>query len=355
MIALIFCGDRRYCPYALRYIEQCEKNNVDYEFVYWNRSNIQGEIPSNYRVFESTSSLNKNKVFKFFDFYLFRKWVIQYLEETKPDKCVLLSTLTGVMISGYLIKNNIPYSFDVRDYSYEHIPVFKALENRCIKNSQFTAISSPGFKSFLLDWKYIIAHNFNRADIETEKRFHKCSGKIHIVWLGVIRYFDFQKHYIDAFANDKRFELIYHGDGPELEKFKQYCYNNKIKNVIFTGAYDNINKLNLLQNADILNNAYGYERWAGNKLRYAISNKFYDGIIFHIPQLSENEGVKSNWINNAKLGVSFCADNKLADKLFNYYYEINEDLFDDACAKVLEQVLRDDDEFISAIEKFILG
>ena len=31
MVALVFCGDLKYCPYITRYIERLEQNNVKYK------------------------------------------------------------------------------------------------------------------------------------------------------------------------------------------------------------------------------------------------------------------------------------------------------------------------------------
>lgn len=355
MIALVFCGDIKYCPYINRYIERLEKANANYKVYFWNRSNFELNLSDHYVYYNETSELTRNKIQKFFDFIKFRKWLVQQLSVNHHEKIIALSTLSGVFLGKFLYSKRGKYIFDIRDYSYEHIKPFYAIEKKVINNSSFTAISSAGFKVFLPEHNYIIAHNFNRNDIIEGVKFKKTCEKINFVWNGVIRYFEFQRHYLDALKNDPRFNIIFHGDGPELNSFKEYCAKNGFKNVTFTGSYSNSNKTTLLENADLLNNCYGYEKNAGNKLKYAVSNRFYDGIIYHIPQLVEPEGYKPTWAKQAGIGESFVVDQNFADRLYNYYININEEGFDKSCDIVLEKVICEDDEYIMKIDSFILS
>lgn len=353
MIALVFCGDLKYCPYISRYIERLEKANVDYKVYFWNRGKFPLDLDDHYVYFDEGSDLNSGKAQKLFDFVQFRNWLIKQLKENHHDKIVALSTLTGVFLGWYLYRNKGHYIFDIRDYSYEHIAPFYHIEKKVIENSAFTAISSAGFKAFLPKHDYVIAHNFNRKDIVEEARFSRANGTINFVWNGVIRYFEYQKAYLDALKNDTRFNIVFHGDGPELEMYKQYCSANGFQNILFTGTYSNFAKQSLLANAHILNNCYGYSKNAGNKLKYAVSNRFYDGIIYHIPQLVEPEGYKSKWAISSGVGISFPPDAEFADKLYQYYQAIDHDKFDMRCRNELLKILEDDDKYIKSIDIFI--
>lgn len=353
MIGLIFCGDLKYCPYINRYIERLEKNNSEYCVYFWNRGGFNLDLPENYIAYNSTSNLNKSKIGKVIDFLKFRKWILKRIKIDNPKKIIVLSTLTGVVLGKYLYKSSRKYVFDIRDYSYEHIKPFYKIEKKVIANSYFTAISSKGFQEFLPKFDYVIAHNFNRNDLIKGKKINKFNNKINFVWNGVIRYFEFQKDYLNALKNDERYEIIFHGDGPELILYKNYCEANGFTNVIFTGSYDNSEKGELLKNAGVLNNCYGYPHNAGNKLKYAVSNRFYDGIIYHIPQLVEPYGYKTNWTKKVGIGVSFIPSSNFADELFNYYKSIDSEAFDNACDNALREVIAEDDEYIKKIDCFI--
>lgn len=355
MIALVFCGDLKYCPYINRYIERLENAHVDYKVYFWNRSKFDMDLPDHYIYYDQKSNLASGKFQKLFDFLKFRGWLIRQLKNNNHDKIIVLSTLTGVFLGNYLYaKKKCNYIFDIRDYSYEHIRQFYFIEEKVIKNSAFTTISSNGFKNFLPEHDYVIAHNFNRKDIVEGAKFEKTEGKINFVWNGVVRYFEFQRYYLDALKNDSRFNILFHGDGPELKLYKDYCIENGFMNVSFAGAYNNSDKAVLLKNAHILNNCYGYSKNAGNKLKYAVSNRFYDGMIYHIPQLVEPEGFKSEWAKGTGIGVAFPPDRDFANKLYDYYKNIESEAFDKACNCELEHVVEDDNRYVEMIDKFII-
>lgn len=354
MIALVFCGDLKYCPYIKRYLERLEEKHVEYKVYFWNRGGFELNLPENYYYYGTASELGKSKWKKLFDFIAFRSWVIKRIKTDRPDGVITLSTLTGVILGKTLYSKPGKYVFDIRDYSYEHIGPFYAIEKKVIENSAFTAISSKGYQEFLPAHEYVIAHNFNRNDIIPGATFHKKEGKIKFVWNGVVRYFDFQKQYLNALKNDNRFDIVFHGDGPELHLYQNYCNENGFTNVLFTGSYDNSMKAELLKDAGILNNCYGYLDNAGNKLKYAVSNRFYDGLIYHIPQLVEPEGFKPKWTKESKVGVAIPAETGFANKLYEHYQGINEDAFNVACDDALRLIISEDDEYVSQIDKFIL-
>lgn len=355
MVTLVFAGDLKYCPYIKRYIERLEINKVEYKVVFWNRGGYTLSLSSNYCYYNKKSELSLNKISKVKDFSGFYFWLNELLFTEKPEKIIALSTLTGILCSRYIKKSKCQYIYDIRDYSFEHIKPFYYAEKKLIENSNFTAISSKGFKSFLPQHEYVIAHNFNRDEILPDVQFSKAKGRpLNVVWNGVMRFFEYQKLYIDALKNDERFILYYHGDGPELDKYKQYCKDNAVRNVVFTGAYQKEDKKQLLQNADIINNAYGYLQNAGNKLKYAVSNRFYDGAIFRIPQFVEPEGFKTSWGKEAGIAVNFAASETFANELYLYYQSINEKQFSNNCERLINEVLKEDNIFVENIDAFCI-
>lgn len=349
MITLIFIGDLKYCPYLRRYTERLEIVGAEYEVLLWARTDPPGDHPSNYYYYESPAGLQLGAFAKLKAFNGYRKWVVSHLSKRKPDGIVLLSTLAGVMLFNHL--KSIPYIFDIRDYSLEHIAPFYYIEKKVIKGSYFTAISSRGFESFLPKHDYVMAHNFNRNDIIKGASFRP-SKKIKIVWCGLVRFFDNQRLLIDAIKNDERFELYYHGDGPEVPKFIEYCKANKVNNVYLTGSYSGEKKYELIKDADILNNCY----FAPGNLRLdrAISNKFYDGLIIKRPQLVETDNYKAQLVEQLGVGLPIDFSNKnLADKIYDYYRSLDNSNFDEKCNLYLQTVLKDDDYYIRMIDKFI--
>lgn len=353
MVTLIFCGDLKYCPYLSRYIERLEEKKEAYEVLFWNRGNFKLTVPENYFFYNKPSSENLNKINKAMDFFKYRQWIKRHITESKPDKLILLSSLTGVLLFDIIRKYKKKYVFDIRDYSYENIKLFRIIEKKIIDNSSFTAISSKGFQAFLPKHDYVIAHNFNRNEMVEGVKFIKQKEPLKFVWNGTVRFFDFQKKYIDALSNDSRFQIVYHGAGTDLEKYQQYCQKNNVENVVFTGPYDNKEKEKLLEGTAILNNCYGGRD--GDQLKYAISNRYYDGLIYCIPQLVEPGGYKATVTENNEVGISLNADESFADKLYEYYTDLSQEMFEQACKKVIGEVICEDNNYIHKIDTFIIG
>lgn len=351
MISIIFCGDIKYCPYLSRYTARLDTVKAEYEVLFWNRSFFNLDVEKNYSYYDSPSAEDLGKVKKLIDFLGFRKWVKKQLLTSKPDGIIFLSTLSGVLLWDIAKKYKRKYIFDIRDYSYENIGLFKRVEKRIITESYFTAISSKGFKAFLPEHDYIIAHNFNRNDMVKTFCFEKQQEPYKIVWNGTVRFFECQRQYLDVFKNDPRFCMVYHGTGTDLEKYKKYCQDNEIINVKFTGVYDNKDKMTLVQDAAFLNNCYGGR--GGDELRYAISNRFYDGIVYHIPQIVESNGYKAEETKRFGVGMEVVPSIDLPDKMYQYYKSLDEKKFNKACDQALAEIIAEDDNYIKQIDNFV--
>ena len=351
MISIIFCGDIKVCPYLQRYTERLDIKNADYEVLFWNRAGLQLQVEANYKYYDKASDESLGKGKKLIDFLGFRSWVKRQLRQTEPDGLIFLSTLSAVLLWDVAEKYKNRFVFDIRDYSYENIALFKSVESRIISNSCFTAISSRGFRAFLPEGEYVLAHNFNRNEMTEPFGFVRQDLPLPIVWNGTVRFFDYQKKYLDVFQNDPRFMLIYHGAGTDLERYRVYCREKDIQNVRFTGAYDNREKRTLLQNAAFLNNCYGGRN--GDALKYAVSNRFYDGIVYHIPQIVEESGYKAQEVKRFDVGLAVEPDPELPDRLYQYYCSLDKARFDGACDKAMKEILAEDDLFVRRIDAFI--
>ena len=351
MISIIFCGDIRYCPYLSRYTDRLDAAGVGYEVLFWNRGGFELEVGKNYKYYDKPSPEDLGKAKKLADFAGFGRWVKKQLSVSEPDGLIFLSTLSAILLQGVAKRYKNRYIFDIRDYSYENIGVFRKMEARVIKDSYFTAISSKGFRAFLPEHDYVIAHNFNRGDVAEGVSFVRKQEPYRIVWNGTVRFFDYQKKFLDVFGNDPRFMLVYHGAGTDLEKYRSYCREKGFTNVCFTGGYDNKDKAKLLADAAILNNCYGGRD--GDELRYAISNRFYDGMVYRIPQMVEKGGYKAEVTKKTGVGIDVSPDESLPDRLYEYYRKTDKAAFDEACRRSLDEIIKEDDVYIAGIDGFI--
>ncbi len=356
MIGIIFIGDLKYCPYLNRYKESLEKSNTNYEVLYWNREGSKTKYPENYIGYVKRSKLNKSIYRKLSDFIGYKLWLNRRLKAIKYDKLIVLSTLSGIISFEFLVnKFKNKYIFDIRDYSYEHNRIFYLVEKKIIEKSYFTCISSEGFKNFLpQDQTYLSVHNFNSNDIHSLANFSKKNRgqTLNLVWMGAVRYFNHQKKIIDKLKNDRRFNLIYHGSGADLDEYIKYCNANDVKNVVFTGEYNNEQKRNLIAEADIINNSYMTPKIM--EVKYAISNKYYDGILYKVPQLVERDTYKAARVQTKGLGIAVDPDDyDFSDKLYDYYHNIDEEKFNASCNTEINRILKEDEHYTQEVNRFL--
>lgn len=355
MIGLIFISELRYCPYLNLYTSILDQLNLPYEVLYWDREGMEDNYPVNYKAFNYKSKKNVSPLNKFGDFIKYRKWLLKQIKQNKYDKLILLSTLSGMIISDFLIdKYADKYILDIRDYSYENNKLFYSIEKKMIEKSNLTAISSEGFKEFLPPYNYEVVHNFSKSELEYRQYFAKKKKDqvLNFVFVGGLRYFEHQSKIIEKLGNDSRFNIVYHGSGIEEDRYHQFADENNITNIKFTGLYDNKDKHKLLENADILNNSYKSSKVM--EVQYAISNKYYDGLIFGIPQLSEIDTYKAQKIESEGIGISLDVnDDNFSDKLFDYYHNIDSKQFNDNTIKELEKIIEQDDHYRKKIIRFL--
>lgn len=356
MVGLISIGDISVTPFMNHYVNELRNKNKEYEVLFWNRELLLHELPNNYISYNVKSDYNKSPYDKIGDFIGFSKWCRDQIRKKKYDKLIILTTLSGIFIADLLInKYKNKYIFDIRDYSYEHLKLFYYIERKIINSSFFTCISSEAFKEFLPSSNnYIICHNCRVEEINNRKEFKKKKHgeTLDVVFIGALRYFNHQVKIIEKLKNDKRFNIIYHGAGPEYGKYIQYCSASKINNIHFTGRYNDCEKYKLLAGADILNNSYMTPKFM--EVKYAVSNKYYDGLIYGIPQLVEVNTYKHTLVEKNGVGIGLdVEDDQFANDLYEFYFSIQTEKFNLNCDCELQRVLRDNLNYRYKIEEFL--
>lgn len=355
-IGIFYIGDLRYAPFVDKYVNIFQSAEVDYKVVFWNREEnvvCQGNhlIP-----YKNYMKLNINRIKKITGFWGFRQFCKKTIKKEQFDKMVIMTTLSGIILANTLKKEyKHRYLFDIRDYTYEYIPAFFSVEKKIIKNAYATVISSPFFSNFLPPQKYVLCHNYDGAGMMVNKEKSKSKDVIRIGFAGSLRYFDYQKYLIDALKNDERFILDFYGTGPEKEIYEAYQKDNCINNMFLYGAFTQDDITSIVKKIDILNNCYGYaDDDESPEIKYAMSNKFYTGLQWGIPQLVEYGSCKGDYVSKEKVGlaVDLKAPN-LADEIFDYYQSYDpKALLNNAC-KLIKKINEEEKSFYACVEDFI--
>lgn len=353
MTGIVFCGDIKLCPFAQKYIDILKERDIRYEIINWDRTGQAKKMhEGNVYTFRMQRKRYANPFVKLISFISFRNFAIKIIRRKKYDKLIILTTGTGILLYRTLLKKyRHKFIFDYRDSSHENLTWFKKMVGKLAKASHFTCISSKGFKQILpKDMEYIIAHNFKYDDLQNVKTSYEKNkkGPINISYIGVLRQVEYLKSLIDKFGNDKRFNMYIHGGGDRDAEIITYA--SKYDNVFCTGKYDERQKQGLIESADIL--CYNYP--AMFKTKYALANKFYDGLIYKKPFYANIDSFSGKLIHENNLGICLHdAEDNITDKIYNYYMNFREERFCADAQLMLKNVVDEDKVYIKKIEKFV--
>ena len=257
---------------------------------------------------------NKNRIIKeVFYFFLTVKEINKYRPHyiicrgLKPLVYCCLLKWIGIKII-YDIPDLIPFDSKLRVY----------LEQKCIKKVDKIILGSRFFYKYYKNYsnKVVILENYPskksyKLDFDTKFNF-KSEFKV-ISFIGFIRYLDVLKNLVDSVKN-KNINLLFFGSGEETE-LKEYCLKNKITNVYFFGEYNYLDLYKFYNISDFIWAAYDYRE---NNVKYAVSNKFYESILYEKIGIYSKFTELGNYVENNQLGLTIdCFNKKEIENLIN--------------------------------------
>ena len=344
-VLLLGFGKIAYMPYMNFYLDTVKDENVQFELIYWDRDGKpDAELPRRIsRAYKFEAHLEEQLPFKkkLKYFAKYRKYALNVLKHNSYDKIIVLHTTPGLTLLDYLVrKYKERYLLDFRDVSYEYIPIYRKLVGILSRNSTMTFVSSNAFRKFLPSEENVFTiHNY-LEDSLNHKMIRKQSTRerdlLRISYWGLVRQVDVNRKLMDALGNDSRFELHYYGRmqqaGREME---EYAHHKGYANVYFHGAYMPAERYEFAKNTDMIHNVYDCGYTTGN----AMGNKYYDGIIFGIPQICAEGSYMGELVDQVGVGLTINLDDpKIADSIWVYYSRLNWNKFEISCATELYSV-----------------
>lgn len=351
----------KYMPYINFYLDNLDKSKNDIDILYWNRDLKSEDLSSykNYNLYEFKHHQEDDvsKVLKVKSFFSYKNFAKKVIKNKKYDLLIVLHTLPAVLIYNILKKEyKNKYILDYRDSTYEKNKFFKKIIGNIVKNSKYTFVSSDGFRKYLpkeYTHKTFTSHNLliDSLSHRDDKQIYNIeSEKIRISFWGFIRHVEINKQIIEKISNDLRFELHYYGrEQKEALSLKEFAKKLKSTNVFFHGEYTPEQRYEFIKSTDIIHNIY-----FDQNMMLAMSNKYYDGIIFKIPQLCLKGSFMAEKVESSKIGLVVDINDKdFTNKIFSFYKNIEYMKFYEHCDNELYKIMEEYNNGIKKIKKLI--
>lgn len=338
----------KYMPYLYFYLEQIDRARNEVHLLYWNRdekaedlSALSGVTLHEFRLYQEDEVPQLSKLRNFLCYRRFAQGVLR----EKFDLVISLHSFPGVLLADRLIREyRGRFLFDYRDKTYEGFPPFRWIIHKLVRISQCTFVSSDGFRALLPaseQHKIHTSHNLLTEDLKVRASVAAVpsdAGRIRIGFWGILRNEEMNRALIRQVAEDPRFELHYYGrEQSTARRLKEYARSLGTDRVCFHGEYVPGDRAGFAAQTDLLHNLYD----DGNMM-LAMSNKYYDGMIFRIPQLCMKGSHMARAAEAA--GIGFGCDPHAGDFLESvaaYYRELDQAAFARRCDAALEIILED--------------
>lgn len=339
MVGIIAFNNIKFSPYVFFYTSILDKMGINYEVLILNRMNIDENEKYSFNVISCpwVNRFRSKILLKLYNFYRYKKFLIRKIK--KYDFLVVLTTIPSVLLWKTLTKKyKKKYIVDIRDYTYDNNYIFRYFEKKVLLQSALNVVSSKGFINFLpKNVEYKISHNYFSEKLPNANSFNFSSmHKIKIGYVGTISYFDEYRKLIELVEESELFEFHFFGNNPNGQFMKIYK-ENEFNNIIYHGPYNPEDKEKIIEFCDILYNGYGN---CNNVVKYAISNKYYDALLYGKPLIVSKNTTMETLMGKFAFVLDYDNENLLND-LYDWYNRINWDEFynfsHEKVLKVLEE------------------
>ncbi|MBQ7461959.1 MAG: capsular biosynthesis protein [Bacteroidaceae bacterium] len=327
-IGLLLPTNIAYAPYLKIYTNVLDQmEHVEYDIIYADKKGLNEDAKYPFRV---KTDDNVGKIQKLIYYYRFSRFILKALRKEKYDKLIVFGPQVALFMPHYLHKHyKNRFIMDYRDLSIEQS--FMGTYRKILDDSSYNMISSPGFKEYLPKREdYIVSHNFDITTLEEaikdvkDTPYHLAKtpeGKYNVMNVGGIgiRHVEQDKEIIQALANDDRFVVTFSGRGFGVPVLEEYVNEHQIKNVAFTGYYDKKDEPEIVKKATFI---MIYNSLDANP-RTAISNRFYNSIMFRKPMLTRLGTIQGDYAKDYGMGVAVPDTNQLSNELVRFFEEFD--------------------------------
>lgn len=352
-ILIIGFSKIKYMPYVNFYLDNIDLSKNEVHLIFWNKDRKDDVIPKK-DVFLHEFSLMQcdaaPKFSKLGNFLKFRRFTLSVMKKFDFDRVIVFHSVPMLLFFDKLLtKYKNRYIFDYRDVTYERFLPFKKAVICAAKNARAVFLSSEAFYEIIpKSEKTHIIHNLLFDSVSKRLEFEKKQEPVNISFWGFVRQSDFNLKIVKALKNDGRFVLNYYGASYDTsDALKGYCKKNGVKNVRFFGEYKPDERYEFAKNAALIHNMY-----QNDATKYAMGNKFYDGLVFRLPLVCTKGSFMGETAEKYGVGIALDPDDPdFADKIYNYYTSLDEKSFSENCDAALRKILDEYNDAANAVKE----
>lgn len=281
----------------------------------WNRSN--NNVVEDYVISFNQEIGYGKKLNKLFNLFKFIKSAKEFMNGFKPD--YIHSIDIEMLITSALIskKTKLIYEiYDIKFFKNNFINwIREKIEFFMINRYTYAMIlASPYFDIYYKEKrikciKMIVINNkpSNELNVETKGNYmHKYKSlirnKIVVGFIGTIRYQSVLVNLIDASTELDNVVVLLAGDGPSCKYIKAYIDSNALESkIIMTGRYSIEDLNSIYESCDYVWAAYPNK---DINVKYAISNKFFESIVFRKKVIVSENTMVGNSVNELEIGYT---------------------------------------------------
>ncbi|MEN6462592.1 MAG: hypothetical protein ABFC94_14650 [Syntrophomonas sp.] len=268
----------------------------------------------------------------------FARYARTILRNGKYDFIIVWGELTAVLNYRTLIAYyDEKYCVNIRDLFVKKRKILNYLLFRAIRKAEYVSVPSEKYIEKLPSNydKYVFFHSYNDSFMKetVRKSFDHNKRKIHILFIGNIRFYDHVFSFINMIKNDERYEFTVAGTG--ANPIAEYVHRNSIHNIKIIGKFPKEDTPYFLGQADVIYNVYGTN---DENLRIALSNKLYYALFLHLPILV----CKDTFMDeiSSSCGIGYAVDMKepknFADNFYEWFFQLDRDDIRERCDKMIE-------------------
>lgn len=351
MIGIVCFWDRQATPYLTKYEQMLQKQNQKYEVIFWSRSSSSERIEKDGNTISIHIACASTKIQKIGAFFKWCAEVKRIIRERNYDHLIILSTVPAVLLYPVLIRRyRGKYIFDIRDYTMEKNPIFKAIVMSLIRNSCLTPISSKGYLLWLEDSdKIIINHNITVEHQMFEVPDYRNKKLYNIGFVGNVRLDAQTRALLLSMKDSPYFTQYFYGrivPGCDIEKLR---HMHNIRNLVLSGPFTVDDKARIYENIDIINCVYANateEKDIPLGDSTPLPNRLYDAITFYRPMVASRGTYLAELIQEYHLGCCINGFEESApEEIYRYLQNFDRESFVDGCIKLKQIVFEEESLF----------